>query len=511
MKPEIVKIFDTTLRDGEQSPGCSMNGDEKLRMAHQLAKLNIDIIEGGFPIVSQGDFESVNRIALEVKGPMIAGLARANKMDIERCAQALEPAEKKRIHTFISSSDIHLQYQLKKTREEVLHDVEMAVKLAKKLCNDVEFSAMDATRSDRAYLAQMFQVAIDHGALTLNVPDTVGYTIPSEFYDLISYLKSVLKMPKGVCISVHCHNDLGLAVANSLAAIQAGARQVECTVNGIGERAGNASMEEIVMTLNVRQDSLPFKTNIKTEQIYPSSKLLSFITGISVQPNKAIVGDNAFAHESGIHQDGVLKFQQTYEIMRPESVGIPRNKLVLGKHSGRHAFRDRLVALGIPLEGAALEAAFKAFKDLSDRKKNVYDEDIFALVEGQVELKDQKYVLDSLSVKSGNKEKPEAKVSLFVDGKPKEVVESGSGPVDSVFKAIRTLTGFKGNLEKYVVTAITGETDAQGEVVVTLSEGDKTVRGSGAHTDIIVASAMAFLVAVNRLEYYQTKKDGRGV
>ncbi|MBI4411683.1 MAG: 2-isopropylmalate synthase, partial [Deltaproteobacteria bacterium] len=507
---QYVKIFDTTLRDGEQSPGCSMTLEEKLKMAQQLARLNVDVIEAGFPIASSGDFEAVHRIAAEVRGPIIAGLARAVSGDIIRCAEALLPAEKKRIHTFISSSDIHLKYQFKKTREEALQDTEMAVKLAGKHSGDVEFSAMDATRSDWDYLAKMFQVAIDCGATTLNVPDTVGYTVPSEFSKLISFLKSELKMPAGVCLSVHCHNDLGLAVANSLAAIESGARQVECTVNGIGERAGNASLEEIVMTLNVRKDKMAYTTGIKTEQIYPSSKLLSFITGINVQPNKAIVGDNAFAHESGIHQDGVLKHELTYEIMTPQSVGMPRNRLVLGKHSGRHAFRDRLDALGIPLEGAAFERVFGAFKDLADRKKNVYDEDIIAIVEG-ADAGEEKYTLESLDVVSGNKKTPSAAVEIRVNGKLKKAKEKGDGPVDSVFKAIRKITGFKGSLDRYLVNAITGDTDAQGEVFVTVTDKGKTVRGSGAHTDIIMASGLAFLSALNRLEYYQQKKAGKGI
>ncbi len=511
MPTEYIKIFDTTLRDGEQSPGCSMTLEEKVRMAHQLAKLNVDIIEAGFPIASQGDFDAVHRIAQEVRGPVIAGLARATSGDIIRCAEALVPATKKRIHTFISSSDIHLKYQFKKSREEVLKDTEMAVGLAKKHAEDVEFSAMDATRSDWDYLAKMFQVAIDCGATTLNVPDTVGYTVPSEFFDLISFLKSKLKMPSGVVLSVHCHNDLGLAVANSLAAVQAGARQVECTVNGIGERAGNASLEEIVMTLNVRKDKMTFVTGVKTEQIYPSSKLLSYITGINVQPNKAIVGDNAFAHESGIHQDGVLKHELTYEIMTPQSVGMPKNRLVLGKHSGRHAFRDRLVALGMPLEGSALESAFSAFKDLSDRKKNIYDEDIIALVEGQGMGETEKFRLESLHVVSGNRTTPEAIVEVMTEGNLKKDVQQGDGPVDAVFKALRKITGFEGSLDRYHVTAITGDTDAQGEVFVTLTDKGKTVRGSGAHTDIIMASAIAFLSAINRLEYYQARQGVRGI
>lgn len=506
-----IKIFDTTLRDGEQSPGCSMNMEEKLRMAHQLARLNVDIIEAGFPVASVGDFEAVRKIASEVHGPQIAGLARANKMDIDRCWEAIQVAKKPRIHTFIATSDIHMKHKLKKSREEVLNDAVNAVAHAAKYTKEVEFSAEDATRSDWPFLVDIFTRVIEAGATTINVPDTVGYSIPSEFGKLIAHLKSNVKNIDRATISVHCHNDLGLAVANSLAAVENGARQVECTVNGIGERAGNASMEEIVMSLHVRKDKMPFSTGVKTEQIYPSSKLLTFITGIPVQPNKAIVGENAFAHEAGIHQDGMLKYQQTYEIMTPESVGIPKNKLVLGKHSGRHAFRDRLKALGFDIEETAVNTAFTAFKDLADRKKNVYDEDIMALVEGQLGQITEKYTLDSLYVESGTKTGATATVSVKTNGKPKEVVEKGGGPVDAAFKAIRKITGFKGNLDRYGVSAITGGTDAQGEVVVTVSADGKTVRGSGAHTDIVIASAMAFLSALNRLEYYQAKKAGRGI
>ncbi|MDO8520027.1 MAG: 2-isopropylmalate synthase, partial [Deltaproteobacteria bacterium] len=505
------KIFDTTLRDGEQSPGCSMNIEEKLRMAHQLARLNVDIIEAGFPVASEGDFEAVRRIAAEVQGPQIAGLARAGKRDIDRCWEAVSVAKRPRIHTFIATSDIHMKHKLKKSREEVLADAVAAVAHAANYTKEVEFSAEDATRSEWPFLVEIFSRVIEAGATTINVPDTVGYSIPSEFGKLIAHLKANVKNIDRATISVHCHNDLGLAVANSLAAVENGARQVECTVNGIGERAGNASLEEIVMSLHVRKDKMPFSTGVKTEQIYPSSKMLTFITGISVQPNKAVVGENAFAHEAGIHQDGMLKYQQTYEIMTPESVGIPKNKLVLGKHSGRHAFRDRLTALGFEMEEVAVNTAFAAFKDLADRKKNVYDEDIMALVEGQLGQMEDKYALESLYVTSGTKEGAKAKVSVKIKGKAKEIEETGGGPVDAAFKAIRKITGFKGNLDRYGVSAITGGTDAQGEVVVTISDDGKTVRGSGAHTDIVIASAMAFLSALNRLEYYQAKKAGRGI
>lgn len=506
MNKNRVIIFDTTLRDGEQSPGCSMNVAEKIKMAKQLARMKVDVIEAGFPIASPGDFDAVHRIAKEVKGPIICGLARANKKDIERCAEAVAPAKRRRIHTFISSSDIHLKYQLKKTREQVLKETEKAVAFAVSLCPDVEFSAMDATRSDWDYLTQMFQIAIDNGATTLNIPDTVGYTIPSEFFELVSHLNANLKQDGNVILSVHCHNDLGLAVANSLAAVQAGARQVECTVNGIGERAGNCSLEEIVMGLEVRRDKLHFATHLDQKQIYASSKLLSSITGIVVQPNKAIVGENAFAHESGIHQDGVLKNKLTYEIMTPESVGIPKNKLVLGKHSGRHAFKDRLAQLGYPLPAEALDQVFEDFKKLADLKKSVYDEDLIALVDQQIAAK-KRFELAWLQVSSGNFAVPAATVSLCIDGVEKKIAEFGDGPVDATFKAITKLTGFAGNVTKYVVNSITGGTDAQGEVYVTLEDAGKTVRGSGAHTDIIVASALAFLAALNKLEYYSKPKN----
>lgn len=511
MSNEYIKIFDTTLRDGEQSPGCSMNFEEKLRMAHQLARLKVDIIEAGFPIASDGDFESVRKIAQDVVGPTIAGLCRAQISDIDRCWEAIKVAGKPRIHVFLATSPIHMEHKLKKTPAEVLDAAVKAVAHAAQYTSDVEFSAEDATRSDWDFLVKIFTAVIDAGATTINIPDTVGYTIPSEYGRLMAHLKAHIPNISKATMSVHCHNDLGLAVANSLAAIENGARQVECTVNGIGERAGNASLEEIVMALHVRQDKMPFKTGIKTEQIYPASKTLSFITGINVQPNKAVVGENAFAHESGVHQDGMLKFQQTYEIMTPESVGIPKNKLVLGKHSGRHAFKDRLDTLEIPLVADDLEKAFKAFKDLADKKKNVYDEDIMALVESMSGSVHEKFQLGDIHVVSGTKTSPEARVSILIDSKLAETVENGDGPVDAVFKAIRKLTKFEGSLERYVVKAITGGTDAQGEVSVTIVEGQKTVRGSGAHTDIVIASAQALVSAINRLEYYQAKKAGRGI
>ncbi len=504
-KNQII-IFDTTLRDGEQSPGCSMNLEEKLKMARQLAKLGVDVIEGGFPIASPGDFEAVHEIAKQVHGPYICGLARANKKDIKRCFDAIEPAKKRRIHTFISSSDIHLQYQLKKSRAQVLKEAAEAVRYSVSLCDNVEFSAMDATRSDREYLCEMFQAVIDEGATTLNVPDTVGYTIPSEYFDLIAYLADNLKGLDKARLSVHCHNDLGLAVANSLAAVQAGARQVECTVNGIGERAGNCSLEEVVMALSVRHDLLKYETNVDKKQIFPSSKMLSAITGITVQPNKAIVGDNAFAHESGIHQDGVLKNKLTYEIMTPDSVGIPSNKLVLGKHSGRHAVKNKLKELGYALGEDELGHVFDEFKKLADLKKEVYDDDLIALVDSDIDDQ-KKFVLNTIQVSSGNFAVPCATVSLTIKDEIVKTAEFGDGPVDAAYRAITKLTGFKGRLTRYVVQAITGGTDAQGSVSVTVEDQGKIVRASGSDTDIIVASAIAFLNAINRLEFYNRSDD----
>ncbi len=508
MSSEKIKIFDTTLRDGEQSPGCSMDIPEKIRMARQLAKLNVDIIEAGFPVASEGDFLAVKKIAQEIEGPIIAGLSRANPKDIDRAWEALKHAKRPRIHTFIATSDIHLEYKLKKTREQVLEDTFNAVKHASQYTDDIEFSAEDATRSDWPYLAQVFSAAVEAGAKTLNVPDTVGYTYPAEFTKLITFLKQNVKGADRVVFSVHCHNDLGLAVANSLAAIQAGARQVECTVNGIGERAGNCAMEEVVMAMRVRPDLFPYHTQIQTDQIYHSSKLLTLITGVSVQPNKAIVGANAFAHEAGIHQDGVLKNQMTYEIMTPESVGWSTNKLVLGKHSGRHAFRSRLIELGYQLSDDDLQKAFTAFKKLADIKKQVFDDDLEALVTDEISRGADKFEIVDIRVQSGTRLKPKSKVKMRCDGKPKMAESIGGGPVDATFKAIRKIVRFKGELLKYNVAAITGGTDAQGEVSVTLKEGTREVRGVGTHSDIILASAKAFVNALNRLEFFRKKKKG---
>ncbi len=505
MNDKII-IFDTTLRDGEQSPGASMNTQEKLKVAQQLKRLGVDVIEAGFPIASEGDFEAVKEIASSVRGVTVAGLARTGRQDVERAYEALKPADRPRIHVFVATSDIHLKAKLKKTREEVIQMTGESVALARKLVDDVEFSAEDATRTDKDYLVRVCQTAVDAGASTINIPDTVGYAIPGEFAALIRYVVERVRAPKGPVISVHCHNDLGLAVANSLAALREGARQVECTINGIGERAGNAAMEEIVMALRTRKDLFDFHTDVVTEQIYPSSRLLSQITGISVQPNKAVVGANAFAHEAGIHQDGVLKEKLTYEIMTPQSIGLPSNMLVLGKHSGRHAFRDRLVTLGYELTDAQVDKAFVVFKQIADKKKEVYDEDIEAIVADEVLKWAEKYHLESLNIASGTDILPTATMKIAIDGAAVSESGQGDGPVDAVYKTIASITKTKSRLLRYQVNAITGGTDAQGEVMVRLEEDGHTVSGTGSDTDIIVASAKAYVNALNKLEH---KKSNR--
>jgi len=494
-----IKIFDTTLRDGEQSPGASMNVEEKIQVAKQLKKLGVDIIEAGFPIASPGDFEAVNRISKEVKGVVVAGLCRARDEDIERAAEALAPAEQKRIHTFIATSDIHLKYKLRMNREQVIESAIKAVKKARQYTDDVEFSAEDATRSDWDYLCKVTEEVIKAGATTVNIPDTVGYTIPQEYGELIEYLMNKVPNIDKATISVHCHNDLGLAVANSLTAILKGAGQVECTINGIGERAGNAAMEEIVMALKVRGDFFKADTGIVTQELYRTSRLISKITGMVVQPNKAIVGANAFAHEAGIHQDGVLKERTTYEIMRPQDIGIPSSKIVLGKHSGRHAFKTRLEELGFTLTEEEINRAFERFKRLADQKKYIFNEDIEALVSDEVLRITEVYQLVDLEVSSGTKKKPVATVKMKINGDEKELTISGDGPVDAVYKAITELTGSKAELNKFEIKAITGGTDALGEVTVILEEAGHTVRGHGSDTDIIVASAKAYINALNKL------------
>jgi len=495
----IIKIFDTTLRDGEQSPGASMNVEEKLRVAKQLAKLGVDIIEAGFAISSPGDFEAIKTIGDEVEGPIICSLARAREEDIKRAWEALKDAPRKRIHTFHSTSDIHLKYQFRVSREEALkRSVEM-VRLARSFVEDVEFSPMDATRTDITYLCEVIEAVIEAGALTVNIPDTVGYSIPVEFGAMIKAIHDKVKNIDRAVISVHCHNDLGLATSNSLIAVLNGAGQIECTINGIGERAGNCSLEEVVMALRTRRDIFNADTNINTEEIMRSSRLVTKITGISVQPNKAIVGANAFAHESGIHQDGLLKEKSTYEIMRPESIGLYATKLVLGKHSGRHAFKTRLKELGYILTDEEINKAFEKFKRLADQKKDIFDEDIEALVsEGVIKIPEL-YSLIDLFVVSGVHQKPTATVKLKVGVTIVDRMEQGDGPVDATYKAIAAITDTKSNLLKFEVKGITGGTDALGEVMVSLEEGGRTVRGYGADTDIIVASAKAYINALNKL------------
>ncbi len=493
----IIKIFDTTLRDGEQSPGASMNVEEKIRVARQLVKLGVDIIEAGFPIASPGDFEAVKRIGGEVGGAVIAGLARAREEDIKRAWEALRDTPQRRIHTFHSTSDIHLKYQFRVNREEALkRSVEM-VALARSYVDDVEFSPMDATRTELGYLLDVVDAVVGAGASTVNIPDTVGFITPSEFGEIIRAIRE--RIGERAVISVHCHNDLGLAVANSLSAILSGAGQVECTVNGIGERAGNCSMEEVVMALKTRPQFFDADTNIRTTEIYKTSRLVSKITGIVVQPNKAVVGSNAFAHESGIHQDGLLKERLTYEIMKPEDVGIPSSKLVLGKHSGRHAFKTRLKELGYEMSEEESNRTFEKFKNLADQKKYIFDEDIETLVSEEFSKIPEIYSLVDLSISSGINQRPMAAIKMKVNDRAVERVGHGDGPVDAVYKAIAAITKTKSNLQTFEVKAITGGTDALGEVTVTLEEDGRTVRGHGADTDIIVASAKAYIKALNKL------------
>jgi len=495
-----IVIFDTTLRDGEQSPGASMNLDEKLRIAHVLEAMGVDVIEAGFPIASAGDFEAVNEIAKVVKDSTVCGLARATKGDIERCAEAVKPAERKRIHTFISTSPLHMQYKLQMTPDKVFEKVKESVAYARTFTDDVEWSAEDGSRTEHDFLCRCVEAAIAAGAGTVNIPDTVGYAVPDEFAALIRMLFDRVPNIDKAIISVHCHNDLGLAVANSLAAVQAGARQVECTINGLGERAGNAAMEEIVMALRTRQDHIPYSCGIDATHITKASRLVSTITGFTVQPNKAIVGANAFAHESGIHQDGMLKHAGTYEIMTPESVGLGKSKLVLGKHSGSHAFAEKLKEMGYELGDNAVKDVFKRFKDLADLKKEVFDEDIAALVDDEVIRVNDRIRLESLEIKCGTVHRPpKAELSLEIDGEVKSCSSTGDGPVDAAFNAIKKLFPTEAHLQLYQVHAVTGGTDAQAEVTVRLEEGGKTVNGQSADTDTMVASVKAYINGLNKL------------
>ncbi len=500
MKNKLI-IFDTTLRDGEQSPGASMTKEEKVRIARQLERMRVDVIEAGFPAASNGDFESVKAVASSIKDSTVCGLARALERDIERAGEAIKPAVSGRIHTFIATSPIHMEKKLRMSPDQVVEQAVKAVKWARKWTDNVEFSPEDAGRSETDFLCRILEAVIEAGATTLNIPDTVGYNLPQQFGNLIATLRERIPNSDKAIFSVHCHNDLGLAVANSLSAVLAGARQVECTINGLGERAGNASLEEVVMAVRTRQDIFPCDTGIDTTQIVPASRLVAGITGFAVQPNKAIVGANAFAHESGIHQDGVLKHRETYEIMRAEDVGWTANKMVMGKHSGRNAFRSRLVELGIELESEeALNAAFARFKDLADKKHEIFDEDIHALVSDEEQsMVQEQFKLVSLRVCSETGETPHAHVTISDGGKEKGAEADGGGPVDASFKAIEAIVKSGTELQLYSVNNITSGTDAQGEVTVRLSKGGRIVNGQGADTDIVIASAKAYLNALNKL------------
>lgn len=501
MSKERLIIFDTTLRDGEQSPGASMTQDEKVRIALMLERMRVDVIEAGFPVASPGDFAAVQAVARAVKGSTVCGLARALEKDIAAAAEALQPAASRRIHTFIATSPIHMQNKLRMTPEQVLERAAWAVGFARQFTDDVEFSCEDAGRSEFDFLCRVIEAAIAAGAHTINIPDTVGYQIPQLFGEMVGKLIQTIPNADKAVFSVHCHNDLGLAVGNSLAAVLHGARQVECTINGLGERAGNASLEEIVMAVRTRADVFPVETRIDTTQIVPTSRLVSNVTGFPVQPNKAIVGANAFAHESGIHQDGVLKHRETYEIMRAQDVGWTDNKIVLGKHSGRNALKTRLQALGIELKDEAeLNAAFARFKDLADRKHDIYDEDLLVLMMDAAASEQQAvYELIASHVCSSTGETPKATVTLRAHGAERTATAQGGGPVDAVFKAIEQIVGEQATLTLYSVNNITSGTDAQGEVTVRLEQGGRLIQGHGADTDIVLASAKAYVDAWNKL------------
>ncbi|MDD5109133.1 MAG: 2-isopropylmalate synthase [Candidatus Omnitrophica bacterium] len=498
---EKIIIFDTTLRDGEQAPGASLNYKEKLEVARALSDLGVDVIEAGFPISSKGDFAAVHAVAKTIKSSIICGLARSIKKDIDAAVQATRPARRARIHVFLATSKIHMQYKLKKAEDEILRLAVESVSYAKKFCPDIEFSPEDASRTEKDFLYQVVEAVIKAGATTVNIPDTVGYTEPEEYGLLIQKIKNNVPNINKAVISVHCHNDLGLAVANSLSAVKNGARQVECTINGIGERAGNASLEEIVMSIDTRRDIYAgLKTGINKKNIYGTSRLVSKLTGFVVAPNKAIVGGNAFRHESGIHQDGILKERSTYEIIRGEDVGFKIEGLVLGKHSGRHAFNERLKKIGLHLNEGQVDKAFSRFKDLSDKKKDIFDDDLRTIVEDEIRLIKPVWKLDSFEVHSGTKIKPEAKVILIKGGKNISGVSSGDGPVDACFKAIDKVTGYKARLEDFRLEAVTSGKDALGQVSLKLKIKDSIVSGRGASTDIVEAAVKAYIDAANKLE-----------
>jgi 2-isopropylmalate synthase len=500
MATEQVKIFDTTLRDGEQAPGCSMTIREKLRVARALADLNVDIIEAGFPAASPGDFEAVKAIAEENRGPVICGLARCNPEDIEKVHAAVKGADRHRIHVFVATSAIHREYKLKMAKEEIIRSAVGAIKMARELCDDVEFSPEDASRTELAYLAEVVSAAIEAGARTVNIPDTVGYTVPAEFDRLFRYLKEHVAGIDDITLSVHCHDDLGMAVANSLAAVAAGARQVECTINGIGERAGNCSLEEVVMALKTRSEFFGLDTGIETTRLYPTARLVSGITGMLIPRNKAIVGENAFAHEAGIHQHGMLQHHSTYEIMRPADVGISKSNLVLGKHSGRHAFRDRVRNLGFELDEFETNRAFQEFKKLADRKKDIYDGDIEAIIMNVDSASSGPWLLKSLSVTSGTNVQASATLHLIDEtGAERKETASAAGPVDAAFSALENATGIDLILKNFELHSATVGEDAQGEATVTVEYNGQSFRGHGTSTDIVEAGSRAYLEVINRI------------
>jgi 2-isopropylmalate synthase len=506
--PDRVLIFDTTLRDGEQAPGCSMTLPEKLRIARALADLGVDIIEAGFPAASRGDWESVQAVAREVQGPVIAGLARCTREDIDLASKALAGAPHRRLHVFLATSAIHRQYKLNMAQEQILKHATEGVRYARELCEDVEFSPEDASRTELDFLAQVVEVAIEAGASTINIPDTVGYTVPDEFGELFRYLRKNVRGIDKVKLSVHCHDDLGMAVANSLTAVVAGARQIECTINGIGERAGNCSLEEVVMAIATRSAFFNLTTGVNTSRLYPTSRLVSAITGVSIPRNKAVVGENAFSHEAGIHQHGMLQHRSTYEIMRPEDVGLSRSSLVLGKHSGRHAFRERVQQLGFELDEPELNRVFEQFKSLADRKKELFDGDIEALVLRAGNAADGPWSLEQLDVEAHTGTPATVTVRLaHSDGRVLERKANGDGPVDAAFKAIELATGVSVTLRKFEVHAVTTGEDAQGEAVLYVEHNGRSYRGSSISTDIVEAANRALLEVINRIEMAQ--RSGR--
>ena len=517
MSEEKVLIFDTTLRDGEQSPGASLSIAEKLEIAQQLAVLGVDIIEAGFPVSSPAQFEATKLVAEQVRGPVITGLARASEGDIEAAGKAIAPAKNKRIHTFIATSPVHMKHKLKKKPDEVLKMAVEAVRLAKGFVDDVEFSPEDACRSEMPFLIEVLAAVIEAGATTLNIPDTVGYVMPYEYGQIIAQLRSDVPGIEKCVISTHCHNDLGMAVANSLTGVRNGARQVECTVNGLGERAGNAALEEVVMAIHTRPDFFASQsaggltTNIKTTEIYRTSQLVSQLTGFLVQPNKAIVGANAFAHEAGVHVDGVLKERTTYEIMTPESIGLGGSRMVLGRHTGRHGFVDRCAQLGFKLKKDEIEHAYRRFLDIADKKKEVFDEDLAAIINEEIHVVEHTYELEYLHVVSGTGTLPTASVRIRTKGETRQAAACGDGPVDAAYEAIREATGLSPKLENYTIRAVTGGKEALGEATVRISDDGKKFVGRGISTDIIEASAKAYVDAINRMVSAKSKGDEPGV